>query len=192
MSYPGDGASGNGLMPSAPQAMPTAPQGADAASPQGPQALKPPGSPQAPGGDDMMGHMTGQFDKMAQHYSKLKEAKGRTTVARSVLDSLAKMGDMVTQKDVVDGASKLVASGLGAEAIAGMLADMPPDGAALQGWVAQHDQELRQREAQLQQATQMVRFQMGTSALKLLATHAMHGTHLPPAADNALMNGGPQ
>jgi len=41
--------------------------------------------------------------------------------------------------------------------MASILADMPPEGEALQAWVTQHDQQIAQREQQLSKVQGLVR-----------------------------------
>ena len=133
-------------------------------------ALMPQGATATPSGDSpLLAYMDQAHQQTAAQWGKLKEANARITTARGTLDSLVKLGDTVTQEDVVKGAGRLIGAGMGAEAVAGLLSEMPPDGEALQGWVMQQDQGLRQREQQLAQAKQLVGFKMGASALQVLA-----------------------
>lgn len=131
-------------------------------------------------------------------YAKLKEAEGRVSIARESMDRLAELRDTVTQDDVVKAAGRLVSAGAGAAEIAGMLAEMPPDGDALAGWIAQKDLKLRELEGQLEAAKDAARYKLGVSALQhIVATQANHQfgqqgqPQAPEAAVNALMTGVP-
>ena len=136
---------------------------------------------------------------LRSRYEKLREAESRISVARVVMDELAAMQDTVTQDDVVKGAGRLVAAGGGAAEVAGMLAEMPPDGEALQGWVAQKDAGLQRIEALLEEQMSAARYQMGVGALQHIAAtqaHSEYGLPAPTAvpaapAGNPLMAGVP-
>lgn len=104
-------------------------------------------------------------------YQKLKKSDSTLKQVRDQLEKLTLMGDAVTQDDVVDAAGHLVGHGLGAMPMAELLASMPPDGQALQSWVAQHMQGLVGREQQLNQAKTAMQHKLGTSALHLLTAH---------------------
>jgi hypothetical protein len=132
----------------------------------------------APSGDEDSAFLSALGDAHGQsraRFNKLTEADARLGAVRSALDSLVKLGDTVSQEDVVKAAGGLVGAGLSAPAIASMLADMPPDGEALQGWIAQQDQGVKQREAQLKAVTGMAQHQMGVEALRALIGHAAVG-----------------
>lgn len=114
----------------------------------------------------MMGHFGSMQDQAAARFSKMKEATAKLAVVRKELDGLSALGDTVTQDDIVKASSSLVAAGLGAVQVAGLLADMPDGGPALQAWVQQHDQQTRVREQQAEQALAITRHEMGLTALR--------------------------
>jgi len=125
-----------------------------------------------------------EHQQLASGYKKLTEAKTLLDKVRAGMDSLAALGDMVSHEDVVKEAGKLVAAGLDPSAMASILADMPPEGEALQAWVTQHDQQIAQREQQLEQVQGLVRHEMGTSAMKVLSLAHLKeglGAHLAGA-----------
>lgn len=103
---------------------------------------------------------------------------------REQMDKLTALADTVTQDDVVEAAGKLVGAGLGSVAVAGILASMPEDGEALQGWVRQQDQQIVQREAQAVRALQLTRHQLGVTAMKSIIGHSaeQHAAQLPLVA----------
>ncbi len=111
------------------------------------------------------------FTQTKAAYGKLQKADKMLGKVRGQLDNLAQLGDMVTQEDVVKSASTLVAHGLEPLGMAGLLADMPPDGQALQAWVGKHLEGLQQREDQLAQVMGPMRHQLGQSAFHLLTAH---------------------
>lgn len=139
-----------------------------------------------PGPPDMAGllpHMEQGLQAQAAQYSKLKEADGKASLIREQLDELQKMGDMVTTEDLVHHASKLVAGGIGAAEIAGLLSEAPEGGEQLAGWISQKDQKLRMEEQQLEQALALTRHNMGVAAFRLLGAHSMaqlHGFGMEP------------
>lgn len=140
---------------------------------------------------------------MSAKFLKLKTAGELLGKARGTLDQLVTLGDVVTPEDVVKGAGSLVGAGLSPEAMAGLLAEMPSTGGseALAEWLAQQDQGLREREAQLMFVKHQVQHQMGVGAMRLLMAHSaqqlmpqMGGSgEAPPEeapASNPLMTGG--
>lgn len=124
-----------------------------------------PGAPSQPSLTQHLGQV--QAVHMEQ-WGKLQEAHARLSAVRGVMDQLTGMGDMVTPEDVVKGAGNLVAAGMSAPAIAGLLADMPEQPQALQEWLKQQDAGVRQREAELEQAKAGVGHALAVSSLKLL------------------------
>lgn len=138
----------------------------DAAAPAGPG---PQGAPAGPAGAPAPQNL------MAQ-YQKLQQAGAMLGAVRQGLDSLMALADTVTPQDVVGEAGKLVALGLDPVQIAGMLADMPEEGDLLVEWIAQQDQGIHAREAQLAQMTQAVRHDLGVSAMRDLMAHHFQTT----------------
>jgi len=99
-------------------------------------------------------------------YDKLKRARQTLDVARSGLEHLTELGDMVSPEDVIKEAGKLVAHGLAPQAMAGLLADIPTGGGLqLAEWVKEHLEGVSQREAQLQPVLDTFRHRMGVQAL---------------------------
>jgi predicted component of type VI protein secretion system len=113
-------------------------------------------------------YLSNAQDEAQAKWAKVTESETRLAAVRGVMDQLTQMGDMVTPEDVVKGAGRIVAAGMSASAVAGLLADMPEQPQALQAWVAQQDQGVRQREAQLQQVKASVGHELGVKSLKLL------------------------
>lgn len=106
------------------------------------------------------------------------------------LNSLAKMGASVTSEDVISGVGKLVAAGSDPMKMAGVLADMPDGGEALQAWVAQHAQQQQQVQQHYQQLHVIAQHEMGASALRALAGH-LGGLPGLPAMTEPEAGGGP-
>ena len=163
--------------------------------PQLPNRLQPgaDSSPQTPASapsqlSDMMQHFGGMQDQAAARFNKMKQACQTLAKVRGELDSLLALGDTVTQEDVVKAGSGLVAAGLSAPAVAGLLADMPPDGEALQAWVSQHDQQTQAREAQAQHALAITRHELGLTAIRHIIGHSAEAQAQPQlaAGDNPL------
>jgi len=137
-------------------------------------------------------------DVASARLDKLDAAGALLGKVRAELDSLVKMGDTVSQDDVIKSSGKLVAAGLAPMAVAGLLADMPSGtgGEALQSWVRQHDMQVQQREQQLQQVHAQARHQAAIAGFQLLAGHSVleHLGQLQnpaPPQTNGLMPGNP-
>jgi hypothetical protein len=147
------------------------------------QGSGPPGPPSADpsGPHPLISGMTALHDMTRAKYDKLAEAKGLLEKVKKELLPLAKMGDTVSQDDVIKAAGKIVGHGLGAGAVAGLLADMPQDGQPLAAWVAQHLLGIQQREQQLAPVLTGIQHELGVHSLQLLAAHSIHGK--PQASD---------
>lgn len=159
-----------------------------------------PGLPPVPGpslSQQMQGHMKviqATHSQTVAQYAKLQKADVTLKKVREQLAGLADQGDAVTQEDVVDAAGKLVAHGLGPMPMASLLADMSPDGQALQTWVQQHLVGLTQRESQLAAASAQVRHQLGQSAMHLLAAQHVgleRGVPMGPSANGPGLGASP-
>lgn len=193
---------GNMLMPEAgdagagaPQAMPAA-ASSPSPSPRGNVGVD--GAPMAgaPGAAPAQSE-----DALSSAYTKLKEARGRMDAIQDALGKLVDMGDSVTEEDVVKSAGKIVAAGVAPEGMAALLADMPQKPELLAEWLGQHKMEIDQKEAQLDDATDTVRHELGAQALRELMGHheaqQMAAQATPPvtqvpgaAPQNSLMPGG--
>lgn len=132
---------------------------------------QPQGGSQPPETDGLLDGLSEQHSQNKAKFNKLADAKKMLDKVRVELTGLARLGDVVTQDDVIKSAAKLVTGGLAPAAVAGLLADMPENSQALQGWVQGHVQEVSQREAQLAPVLASARHQMGVSALRVLAGH---------------------
>lgn len=152
------------------------PGSAGAPAPQAVRANPLAVQPRTPGEaelSDMMKNFLTPLDAAAAQYEKVKEAKGQLTVMRKALDRLAALQDTVTTEDVVEASAGLVAAGIEATEVASFLADMPTQPQALQAWVQQMDQSVRQAEAQMKQIAEQARFELGLNAMgTLLASSA--------------------
>lgn len=130
-----------------------------------------------PAGNHPLESQLTNHQQQSAFFSKLQTAKETLGAVRKEMDALLALGDTVTPSDVVKMGGGLVAAGLTPKAVAGLLADMPQGGEALQAWVKGHDQDVTSREQQLEQVMQQTQHQMGTSALSILSAHgqAMQG-----------------
>lgn len=136
----------------------SAPQGA----PQGqgqPQGQGGPTPAGAAGAPDSLSHIEASYDK-------LRSAQGMLAKVRNGLDSLVTLGDTVTQDDVIKVAGKLVGAGLTPGGMASLLAEMPENPEQLMMWISQHDQDVTQREQQLNQMTDQFRHELGVQAMR--------------------------
>lgn len=109
-------------------------------------------------------------------YDKLMAAGKLLDAVSAGLMELHELGDTVTGEDVTRVAGELVAKGLDATAMAGMLAEMPEKGELLAQWVDAHLADLAEREAQLEFVTKGLRQQLGVQAMRgLMAQYAENG-----------------
>lgn len=104
-------------------------------------------------------------ESLMSKYQKLMQAGETLSSVRVGLDKLSTLADTITQEDVIKEAGVLVAKGLTPTSVAGLLADMPENSEQLAQWVAKHDQDVTQREAQLEQVTNGIRHQLGVQAI---------------------------
>lgn len=131
--------------------------------------------------------MGAQHEQAAAQFSKMNEVKSQLDATTGALARLAKMGNAVTAEDVIKTAGDLVATGH-AEPLkmAGLLADMPQGGGqALAAWVGQHVQQMGAIETQFNQAHAVARHEMGLSAIRSMAAHAVAGGPAAGAAEAA-------
>jgi len=105
------------------------------------------------------------------------------------LQTLSRLGDMVTPEDVIEGAGTLVAHGAPAAQMASLLADMPQSGGPqLQGWLRQHEAFVAQKEAELGPAHQVAGHRAAVTGLQMLQGHG--SLSAAPQATNPMMPGG--
>ena len=156
------------------------------AAPSAPTAAPPP-PPSFP--EKMLSEAQGRFDAVKKVYDQL----GRT---RKGLDKLVAKGDSVTEDDVLDEMSHLVAHGADPKNLAAMIAGhtesgvgpMPPGGEALAGWLRSAEENLiAPAEAQLRPAMALAQHQLGVVAVHhLLDAHARaagaQGAAQPPSS----------
>lgn len=120
-------------------------------------------------------------DKVRAFYDKIQEGRQQLTEVRKEMDRLLKMGDMVTEDDVIQGAGRLVGHGLGAESMAEMLASMPTTGGqALAGWVSVHDQQVKQAEFHVKHMEIGAAHALGQAAIRSLAAAHLVATKQQP------------
>lgn len=163
----------NGLMPTL---------GAPVDRPRGSQA-----------GPEMIAAMEQQHEQSRAQLSKLEEIAQRQRAVREQMNHLKTLGDLVSEDDVVNSASKIVAAGVPPMSVATLLADMPSGAEALKEWIVGQEAQFAQKEAQMNQIMGMVRHNTGLAALRLLAAESF-GNMLPagsPPSANPLMPQGP-
>lgn len=163
-------------------------------SPPGPTKLPPSGPQGLHSGLDLM---QAGLKASQQQFNQLTKLVKRMDQVRRELTELATLGDMVTDEDVVEASGRLVAQGMEAHEVAGMLASLPAGGQALADWVQEQAAAAAQREQQLGQAHEMARHELGVRAFRALAAHhlappeagpeGMAGNALTPGASPALV-----
>ena len=127
-------------------------------------------------GPDLFSVAQSAHQKVRAVYDKVDETKQQLTRVRGELDKLMNLGDMVSEDDVIGAAGRLVGHGLGAEAMAELLATMPMQGGqALAGWIATQDAQLKQHEFMVHHTQQGLRHELGQSAMRVLAAAQLHG-----------------
>jgi hypothetical protein len=104
---------------------------------------------------------------IALYQAVLKHARIDAAL-RKQIDALRKKADLVTQDDAIETSGALVRAGLPASFVAGMLADMPEGGAALQTWVERQSRLLAGDEFMVGTVLRLVRHRMGVEGLKAL------------------------
>jgi hypothetical protein len=145
-------------------------QGASTPPPSAPSVPSP--SPSFP--DKMLSQASARFDAVKKEFDKISRIRGG-------LDSLIEKGDSVTQDDVLDEMSSLVAHGIDPKLFAAMMAGnseqgvgpMPPQGEPLAMWLGRVDSDmLAPYEAQLRPAMALAQHQLGVAAI-----HSIVGFH---------------
>ena len=133
----------------------------------------------------MFDQLAAAHDVAKAQFEKLAESRSMLDKARAELTSLSKLGDLVTQEDVIKGAGKLVAAGLSPMAVAKLLSDMPEKGTELNAWLTQHATGLAERETQLAPVLEAARHQLGVAAMKTLVGHHIGGAGAAVATADA-------
>ena len=133
-----------------------------------------PGPAPVTGTDPIVAHheaAKAAHDKVGYAVTQLREARGD-------LDKLVGMGDSVTDEDVLQSMAKWTANGADPKGLIALMAGnpangqppMPSGGEALKGWLADHDAQMKQMEQQLNQVHEQTGQQLGTAALRVLAS----------------------
>lgn len=121
-------------------------------------------------------------DMALSMYKKTSKALDHLKVMNQTITKLAKMGDTVTEEDVVESAAELVSSGrFSANEAASILADMP-QGKGLQPWIAMHLQKNMQSLKKLEQMNAIARHEVGASGLRLISGLSGHSEGLQAQA----------
>jgi hypothetical protein len=121
----------------------------------------------------MIDQLTEQHEAALAQHESVTNVRGLLDATRRGLDSLMKLGDLVTPEDVIREAGNLAGAGASPMELAKLMSTMPENGPGLQQWIAQHDQMVTQKEAALKPAEDATRHHLGLSAMRLLVAHAM-------------------
>jgi len=125
----------------------------------------------------MLSQAKGRFDAV----NKAAKMLGKV---RTGLDTLRDLGDSVTQDDVMDEMSDLIAHGADPKTLAAMIAGhsdagvgpMPPGGQPLEGWLANiESQMIAPAEAQLRPALALAQHQLGVAAMHRVVELSQRG-----------------
>lgn len=132
------------------------------------QEANPPGPP-APAPGPQIGSTQ---DAAAAKFNTMKEAQTQLSATEHAIQGLMSLGDTVSSKEVVKAASGMVAAGIPAAEVATILADMPETAEAIQSWLGEMDQGLKQKQAQVEQAMKGARYDLGLSAMRSILAHS--------------------
>lgn len=121
----------------------------------------------------MMDQLVAQHEQVKSQFAKLSQEHTQLQHVRLELDSLNKLGDMVSPEDVIKGAGNLVARGASPLEMAKLLSDLPEAGPQIQSWLQTHEQVLAQHEAALAPILAAGRHELATSAMRVLVGHAL-------------------
>ncbi len=169
----------NGLAPAAMPGAPATPAG----SPADPTNVAPSPAPPKPKTLEELN------ESLLANYGTLREAGQMLGVTREQIDDLLALQDTVSQEDVIDAASKLVANGLEPTEVAGILADMPEGSEALQVWLQGMSQRLEQQEKFVGDSTKELRHQLGVIGLRRLMKEPESESLSGAFGPNSLMGG---
>lgn len=133
------------------------------------QEANPPGPPQAPAPGPQIGSAQ---DAAAAKFNMLKEAQTQVSATDHAIQSLLLLGDTVSSKDVVKAASGMVAAGIPAVEVATILSDMPESTEAIQSWLSEMDQGVKDKQAQVEQAMKGARYKLGLAAMRSIIAHS--------------------
>jgi hypothetical protein len=124
----------------------------------------------------MMGQIQSGLEKEllghSEEFNRQKKFGKMIDTLGERLTRLTELGENVKTEDVIKASTGLVASGFGAKEIATLLADMPPEGPQLAGWLAQRAQETQQAAQAFDQQFNDMRHQLGTAAMHVIAAHS--------------------
>lgn len=120
-----------------------------------------------------MGELSQGHDQARAQYDKLVAGDKVIHALRNQIDSLTLLGDKVTTEDLVQAASRCVAAGAEPENIAALLSSAPAEGQALATWAEQQDEKLQQIEKLMDAELGKAKFQLGLSALHVIAGSAI-------------------
>lgn len=122
-----------------------------------------------------------QFDsaeaEAAAQFKKLKGLEGQMKVSLAEFTKLAKLKDTVKMDDVVEAAGAVVAAGAPAVQVAGILAEVPQNSEALQGWVQMKLKEAQEQQVMLKQALAGAGYQLGLAAFQSLLADSAESWH---------------
>lgn len=129
--------------------------------------------PSLPPPSPMMKEFGSQLDAAEAKFGQVQEAQARVAATRRAWDQLLALQDTLTTEDVVDACAEIVAAGVPAVDVAGMLADMPTQPQPLQAWVAENAEGIAEMEQQVGEAMKAAQFELGVVAFgNLLAASA--------------------
>ena len=122
---------------------------------------------------EIVDKLAGRHSAISDQYDKAKALGQKLNYMRQELDKLLTKGDTVSQDDVMEAAGKLASHGYDPKNLASFLADLPEQGAQINGMLQQKEAMIKQQEQKLGQATEVLRDQLGHSAMQSLMMKAL-------------------
>lgn len=117
----------------------------------------------------LLGALQAPLDLAEAKYKKLGEALSMIGKVEAELGPLVKLGDLVSLDDVIPASGRLVAAGLPAPIVAGMMSEMPAIPVGIAAWLRERLSNMEAKKAELLPARLAARHEMGVAALKVMA-----------------------
>lgn len=139
---------------------------------------------------DMLDRAHGHAKAM---YDQTDASMRHLEAIQAALRGLSEKADLVTPDDVIKASGKLVGSGnFSAPEMASILSDMPATGGqGLASWIAMHLDKVSQTLAKLTPIHNVVKHEMGVSAMRALGAHVAAGQQgAPPTGPSAPLQPG--
>ncbi len=128
-------------------------------------------------------------DQVAHVYDTMLEASKKVDAMAQMFAKLTAYKDTIDMEKVVDASADVVAAGVPAVAIAGLLADAPADPAALAAWAQQKNQEVAPQVEKMKQVMNKAGYALGLTAMKSIQAHSAEDFHQKAALAASMPSG---